>query len=139
MSQGSTTVNGLKYHDINGKSDVDNILAVSDRTRSTAATKCNEQSSRSHAIFRLSVEGNNKTSRASRHASLHLVDLAGSERVKESGAEGDRFKETTFINSALSNLQNCIRSQLNKVNPGPYQFHFFHVISPTDAIDAACT
>ncbi|EPB71616.1 hypothetical protein ANCCEY_09293 [Ancylostoma ceylanicum] len=52
---------------------------------------------------------------AFRHAALHLVDLAGSERVKESGAEGDRFKEMTYINSALSNLQNCIRSQLNKV------------------------
>ncbi|KJH39644.1 kinesin motor domain protein [Dictyocaulus viviparus] len=56
-----------------------------------------------------------------RHASLLLVDLAGSERVKESGVEGDRFKETTFINSALSNLQNCIRSQLNKNPHIPYR------------------
>ncbi|KJH39874.1 kinesin motor domain protein, partial [Dictyocaulus viviparus] len=50
-----------------------------------------------------------------------LVDLAGSERVKESGVEGDRFKETTFINSSLSNLQNCIRSQLNKNPHIPYR------------------
>ncbi|VDP26477.1 unnamed protein product [Heligmosomoides polygyrus] len=52
---------------------------------------------------------------------MHLVDLAGSERVKESGAEGDRFKEMTHINSALSNLQNCIRSQLNKNPHIPYR------------------
>uniref|UniRef100_A0A158PAI2 Kinesin motor domain-containing protein n=1 Tax=Angiostrongylus cantonensis TaxID=6313 RepID=A0A158PAI2_ANGCA len=128
MGAGITAVNGLKYYDINDNSDVENILLIADRTRSTAATKCNEQSSRSHAVFKLSVEGNNKTSRilmlcccATRHASLHLVDLAGSERVKESGAEGDRFKEMTFINSALSNLQNCIRSQLNKNQHIPYR------------------
>ncbi|VDM63332.1 unnamed protein product [Angiostrongylus costaricensis] len=131
MGAGITTVNGLKYYDINDKGDVENILLIADRTRSTAATKCNEQSSRSHAVFKLSIEGNNKTSLncfdetisccATRHASLHLVDLAGSERVKESGAEGDRFKEMTFINSALSNLQNCIRSQLNKNQHIPYR------------------
>ncbi|KJH40204.1 kinesin motor domain protein, partial [Dictyocaulus viviparus] len=56
-----------------------------------------------------------------RHASLLLVDLAGSERVKESGVKGGRFKKTTFINSALSNLQNCIRSQLNKNPHIPYR------------------
>ncbi|KAJ1374904.1 hypothetical protein KIN20_038018 [Parelaphostrongylus tenuis] len=121
MGSGNTTIHGLKCYDINNTDDVENILLVADRTRSTAATKCNEQSSRSHAVFKLSIEGHNKTSRATRHASLHLVDLAGSERVKDSGAEGDRFKEMTFINSALSNLQNCIRSQLNKNQHIPYR------------------
>ncbi|VDM60458.1 unnamed protein product, partial [Angiostrongylus costaricensis] len=91
MGAGITTVNGLRYCDINDKGDVENILLIADRTRSTATTKCNEQSSRS------------------------------SERVKEFGAEGDRFKEVIFINSALSNLQNCIRSQLNKNQYIPYR------------------
>ncbi|KAL6734338.1 hypothetical protein Aduo_004887 [Ancylostoma duodenale] len=121
MGTGNTVVNGLKYYEINDKDDIENILAVADRTRSTAATKCNEQSSRSHAVFELAIQGSNKTSGAYRHAALHLVDLAGSERVKESGAEGDRFKEMTYINSALSNLQNCIRSQLNKNQHIPYR------------------
>ncbi|XGW14802.1 hypothetical protein V3C99_000793, partial [Haemonchus contortus] len=115
MGSGNTSISGLKYCDITAADDIENLLVIADRTRSTAATKCNEQSSRSHAVFELAIQGYNKTSGASRHACLHLVDLAGSERVKESGAEGDRFKEMTHINSALSNLQNCIRSQLNKV------------------------
>ncbi|VDP00542.1 unnamed protein product [Heligmosomoides polygyrus] len=128
LGSGNTCVSGLKYYDIEGLSDIETILLVADRTRSTAATKCNEQSSRSHAVFELTIQGKNETSGwstlniylyskicASRRAALHLVDLAGSERVKESGAEGDRFKEMTHINSGLSNLQNCIRSQLNKV------------------------
>ncbi|KAK6044473.1 kinesin motor domain protein, partial [Cooperia oncophora] len=112
IGSGTTSVTGLKYNEINALDDIDNILAVTDLTRSTAATKCNEQSSRSHAVFELE--------RLVMHV-LHLVDLAGSERVKESGAEGDRFKETTHINAALSNLQNCIRSQLNKNQHIPYR------------------
>ncbi|XGW14801.1 hypothetical protein V3C99_000793 [Haemonchus contortus] len=121
MGSGNTSISGLKYCDITAADDIENLLVIADRTRSTAATKCNEQSSRSHAVFELAIQGYNKTSGASRHACLHLVDLAGSERVKESGAEGDRFKEMTHINSALSNLQNCIRSQLNKNPHIPYR------------------
>lgn len=50
------------------------------------------------------------------NATLNLVDLAGSERLKESGAEGTRLTETQHINTALSNLQNVIRAQRQKVN-----------------------
>ncbi|PIO68762.1 kinesin motor domain protein [Teladorsagia circumcincta] len=121
IGSGNTSITGMKYNDINAIDDIESILAVTDLTRSTAATKCNEQSSRSHAVFELAIQGHNTTSGASRHACLHLVDLAGSERVKESGSEGDRFKEMTYINSALSNLQNCIRCQLNKNQHIPYR------------------
>ncbi|KAK6008939.1 kinesin motor domain protein [Ostertagia ostertagi] len=130
IGSGNTSINGMKYNEINAVDDlrenanfsqIENILAVTDLTRSTAATKCNEQSSRSHAVFELAIQGHNTTSGSSRHACLHLVDLAGSERVKESGSEGDRFKEMTYINSALSNLQNCIRCQLNKNQHIPYR------------------
>ncbi|KAK6032750.1 kinesin motor domain protein, partial [Ostertagia ostertagi] len=81
------------------KLDIENILAVTDLTRSTAATKCNEQSSRSHAVFELAIQGHNTTSGSSRHACLHLVDLAGSERVKESGSEGrlERLKSVSLF------------------------------------------
>lgn len=36
---------------------------------------------------------------------LSIVDLAGSERQKETGAEGERLKEATFINKSLSTLK----------------------------------
>ncbi|CAJ0606491.1 unnamed protein product [Cylicocyclus nassatus] len=121
IGSGVTVITGLKQRRIVDEEDIESILAVADRTRSTASTKCNEQSSRSHAVFALAIHGTNGTTGVCRSATLHLVDLAGSERVKESGAEGDRFKETTYINSALSNLQNCIRSQLNKSTHIPYR------------------
>jgi kinesin family protein C1 len=45
------------------------------------------------------------------------VDLAGSERLKDSGATGQRLKETQCINKSLSNLGNVIMALGNKVCP----------------------
>ncbi|VDL83548.1 unnamed protein product [Nippostrongylus brasiliensis] len=109
LGTGSTAVTGLKYQDINTLDDIELILAITDKTRSTAATKCNVQSN------------TYMPSGATRHACLHLVDLAGSERVKEFGADVDRFIEVTNIKAAFYNLQNCIRCQLNKEPHIPYR------------------
>ena len=46
---------------------------------------------------------------------LNLVDLAGSERLKDSGATGQRLKETQNINKSLSNLGNVIMALGQKV------------------------
>ena len=67
----------------------------------------NERSSRSHAIFTVTIEcsdiGPDKKQRL-RAGKLHLVDLAGSERQGKTGAEGIRLKEATKINLSLSTL-----------------------------------
>jgi centromeric protein E len=59
----------------------------------------NEQSSRSHTIFRLVMESK-QSSRCEGEldgailvATLNLVDLAGSESVRHTGAVGQRAKE----------------------------------------------
>ncbi|KAK7804502.1 hypothetical protein U0070_013448, partial [Myodes glareolus] len=58
----------------------------------------NSQSSRSHAIFTISIEQRKKNDKNSNfHSKLHLVDLAGSERQKKTKAEGDRLKEGETI------------------------------------------
>ena len=64
-----------------------NILHQGGLGRTTKSTAMNLQSSRSHAIFTLTLrQTRNSTQLTSK---LHFVDLAGSERLKRTGAEGN--------------------------------------------------
>ncbi|KAG2492591.1 hypothetical protein HYH03_009252 [Edaphochlamys debaryana] len=89
--------------------------------RSTSSTKLNDRSSRSHAIFTITISrtivevlnelGSDlkaKVRTSEFTSKLHLVDLAGSERVKRSGVTGKELKEATHINSGLLALGNVI-------------------------------
>ncbi|KAH7638358.1 kinesin-like protein kif3c-like protein [Dermatophagoides farinae] len=72
----------------------------------------NEHSSRSHAIFMITVEHIEKNdSMATEHirvGKLNLVDLAGSERQIKTKTVGQRQKEAIKINLSLSALGNVI-------------------------------
>jgi kinesin family protein C1 len=72
--------------------------------RSVGCTVLNEQSSRSHMVFTLRLEGENVATDKKSLGVLNLIDLAGSERVKESGSTGIRLKEAQAINTSLSAL-----------------------------------
>lgn len=91
--------------------DMERIMTHGNKGRSTGATLMNERSSRSHAIFTVTIEcsdiGPDKKQRL-RAGKLHLVDLAGSERQTKTGAAGIRLKEATKINLSLSTLGNVI-------------------------------
>lgn len=69
----------------------------------------NQDSSRSHSIFTITIEctGDGAADHV-RVGKLNLVDLAGSERQGKTGATGDRLKEATKINLSLSALGNVI-------------------------------
>jgi hypothetical protein len=68
-------------------SDVIDFLKKGSLKRQTAATRCNDQSSRSHAIFtfRLTIKEMNDTSDIMKQGQINLVDLAGSESIGRSG------------------------------------------------------
>jgi Kinesin motor domain len=69
----------------------------------------NQDSSRSHSIFTITVECINVDGGEHvRVGKLNLVDLAGSERQSKTGATGDRFTEAKNINLSLSALGNVI-------------------------------
>lgn len=104
----TTTVTNLKTVELDSVDAVDGILKRADANRSVAATKSNERSSRSHSVFILKLVGRNSTTGEVSEGTLNLVDLAGSERLKQSGAEGDRMKETQNINKSLSCLGDVI-------------------------------
>ncbi|KAK0121766.1 kinesin-like nuclear fusion protein [Cadophora gregata] len=103
-----TTITGLKTVPLDSADTVESMLKQAANNRSVAATKSNERSSRSHSVFILKLVGRNSTTNETSEGTLNLVDLAGSERLKQSGAEGDRMKETQNINKSLSCLGDVI-------------------------------
>ena len=100
-------------------------LQAGSLNRSTAFTQMNATSSRSHAVFILSMEKRPKdtvdaeagTQKMVR-SQLFLVDLAGSERVANTGVMvgTDRFRELRAINLSLSALGNCIHALSSNSN-----------------------
>ena len=90
----------------------ESLLQQGSLNRSTGSTDMNATSSRSHAIFTVSltqeVSSPSNGSRARLSSKLHFVDLAGSERLKKTLAQGDRQKEGISINQGLLSLGNVI-------------------------------
>jgi len=91
---------------------VDKILELGSKNRSVGATTMNANSSRSHSIFMVTVETQERSQTDGkehvRRGKLNMVDLAGSERADKTGATGDRLKEGCKINLSLSALGNVI-------------------------------
>uniref|UniRef100_A0A0X3P5C0 Kinesin-like protein n=1 Tax=Schistocephalus solidus TaxID=70667 RepID=A0A0X3P5C0_SCHSO len=97
--------------------EIEKVMNIGYANRSVGATNMNEHSSRSHAIFiitieccELGVDGKNHI----RVGKLNLVDLAGSERQSKTQSEGERLKEATRINLSLSTLGNVISALVDK-------------------------
>src|ERR1700761_1533327 len=95
-------------------SEIENLMDEGNKARTVAATNMNETSSRSHAVFTLTltqkrhdVETRMDTEKV---AKISLVDLAGSERASSTGATGARLKEGAEINRSLSTLGRVIAS-----------------------------
>ncbi|KAJ2236285.1 hypothetical protein H4R99_005421 [Coemansia sp. RSA 1722] len=87
------------------------LLAAGSRERQTSSTRMNGKSSRSHAIYSVTLEQTRARSGGGPVqivSKLHFVDLAGSERLKKTLAEGERKREGISINSGLLALGNVI-------------------------------
>ncbi|KAK3273263.1 hypothetical protein CYMTET_18489 [Cymbomonas tetramitiformis] len=113
-------------------SSVDACLDVVDdgqKERHVSATLMNDQSSRSHTIFRITVESrpvregeqgglvdltdslsemDSNSEQDLTVSMLNLIDLAGSERIAKTGATGVTRKEGTMINKSLTTLSKVI-------------------------------
>lgn len=93
-------------------SEIMRYMNIGDASRTTASTKMNDTSSRSHSVFTImlkqihhDMETDETTERLAR---IRLVDLAGSERAKATEATGARLREGSNINKSLTTLGRVI-------------------------------
>ncbi|KAG8059471.1 hypothetical protein GUJ93_ZPchr0002g26634 [Zizania palustris] len=116
-ANGGITLAGVTEAEVKTKEEMASFLARGSSSRATASTNMNSQSSRSHAIFTISIEQKKSSTASDKLAchdydilssKFHLVDLAGSERAKRTGADGLRLKEGIHINRGLLALGNVI-------------------------------
>lgn len=139
--KGRILLTGLHQVEIKSMDDLLRALNFGSSIRQTDATVINAKSSRSHAVFSISlVQRRNRVQPGLIHdkrhsvpleamnasdnwvtidSKLHFVDLAGSERLKNTGASGDRAKEGISINVGLASLGKVI-SQLSLRHPGSH-------------------
>ncbi|XP_053298263.1 kinesin family member 4 isoform X1 [Pleuronectes platessa] len=100
---------GLTERKVSSAQEMVGCLEMGNSARTVGSTAMNAASSRSHAIFTITLEQRRGTDKVDSMVSkLHLVDLAGSERQKKTKAEGDRLKEGISINRGLLSLGNVI-------------------------------
>ena len=96
-------------------------MKLGEKSRHVGQTKMNDKSSRSHTIFRITLESTNRMTdddtledadeegRQVTVSQLNLVDLAGSEKANQTGNAGARLKEGCNINQSLSVLGQVIQ------------------------------
>ncbi|EDS36967.1 kinesin-II 95 kDa subunit [Culex quinquefasciatus] len=94
-------------------------LEEGNKVKRIGDTNMNERSSRSHTIFRITIESReigrtqDNENDAVQISTLNLVDLAGSERADQTGATGSRLKEGAHINKSLLSLS-CVIQKLSE-------------------------
>ncbi|KAI4301793.1 hypothetical protein L6164_035037 [Bauhinia variegata] len=120
-ADGTQEVPGLVEARVYGTEEVWEILKSGNRARSVGSTSANELSSRSHCLLRVTVMGENLINGQKTKCHLWLVDLAGSERVGRIEVEGERLKESQFINKSLSALGDVISALASKSAHIPYR------------------
>ncbi|KAH6724145.1 kinesin family protein-like protein [Leptodontidium sp. MPI-SDFR-AT-0119] len=93
-------------------SEIMKFMKMGDASRTTASTKMNDTSSRSHSVFTIMLKqihhDMDTDETTERTARIRLVDLAGSERAKATEATGARLREGSNINKSLTTLGRVI-------------------------------
>ncbi|KAL6558032.1 Kinesin-like protein KIN-14S [Orobanche minor] len=120
-AEGTQEVPGLVEARVYGTDEVWGLLKSGSQARSVGSTNANELSSRSHCLLRVTVVAENLITGQRTRSHLWLVDLAGSERVGRIEVEGDRLKESQFINKSLSALGDVISALASKTSHVPYR------------------
>ena len=103
-------INDITERYIGSEEEVYDIMKIGNENRAVASTKMNDQSSRSHSLFLMTLTQNNQEDNSCKIGKLYLVDLAGSEKVGKTGASGQTLNEAKGINKSLSTLGKVIKA-----------------------------
>ncbi|NWV86430.1 KI18A protein, partial [Dasyornis broadbenti] len=112
-AQQGVVVQGLTLHQPKSAEEILQMLDYGNRNRTQHPTDVNASSSRSHAVFQIYLQQQDKTASINQNirvAKMSLIDLAGSERANATKAKGARFVEGTNINRSLLALGNVINA-----------------------------
>uniref|UniRef100_A0AAV1UC27 Kinesin-like protein n=1 Tax=Peronospora matthiolae TaxID=2874970 RepID=A0AAV1UC27_9STRA len=108
-------IKGLREEIVLSTEHVLSLVELGNLHRHMATTESNDQSSRSHVVFRMVIESQDKRSSRDcnevasvRSATLNIVDLAGSESVRLANTTGQALEEGKFINRSLLTLGHII-------------------------------
>lgn len=108
---GNILIPGLTHTTVSSFSDFETNFVPATLNRTTASTKLNQRSSRSHAILLIKVVRTQRDlTQRTQTGKLYLVDLAGSEDNRRTGNQGIRLKESGAINLSLFTLSKVVDS-----------------------------
>ncbi|KAM5273383.1 kinesin-like protein KIF18B [Ctenodactylus gundi] len=120
-------VQGLSFHQPASAEQLLEMLTRGNQSRTQHPTDANATSSRSHAIFQISVKQQDRVpglTQAIQVAKMSLIDLAGSERASSTHAKGERLREGANINRsllALINVLNALADAKGRRSHVPYR------------------
>lgn len=103
-------IEDISEYYVSSKEEVFEIMKIGSHNRVQASTNMNENSSRSHSIFIVSLYQKNNKDKSAKASKLVLVDLAGSEKTSKTGATGLTLEEAKTINKSLTTLGMVINS-----------------------------
>ncbi|GMF25013.1 unnamed protein product [Phytophthora fragariaefolia] len=99
--------------------EMQDVMRIGGANRVISSTRMNNESSRSHSVFIITIEQRNIATGSMKSGKLFLVDLAGSEKVGKTHAQGQTLKEAQHINKSLS----ALGSVMNALTSGHTSTH----------------
>lgn len=121
IRQGRDDINivGLREAEVGSLDDAMELLCRGSEKRTTKSTKMNNESSRSHAVFSITMR--QMAGDRVIESKMTFVDLAGSERLKRTECSGNTARESISINTGLLSLGNVISSLYLKKPHVPFR------------------
>nr|XP_046249850.1 kinesin-like protein KIN-14E [Scatophagus argus] len=135
----SVSIPGLTQTQVQTEADILSVMEMGEKNRKIASTKMNTQSSRSHLLVALEVQGSDQMSGLTSRGTLTLCDLAGSERISKTEAEGQRLVEAAAINKSLTALGQVFSAlKCNALHVPFRNSKLTHLLQPCLSGDAKC-